>query len=216
MPTPIQRPESALALARAHAIKGRLPLVLDEVVVPVHIIGDIRDPLAVGSLIFEQWVEGGPVVGEVTMVRFAVPAAQRVLAEVSHIVMGAGSAMVSNFGPRWAPGGTLAGAVIDGPRRGHLRDGRMPLTPAGVSSGGTADLTALSRTFAAIDAVFVPPQPSRQWPVNNGATAGEEVRETWIIAPGQELWVWAGIANQFFGASFFWRERFIGPEDLTV
>lgn len=43
MPKPIQRPEQALALARAYNIKGKLPLVLDEVVVPVHIVGEL-DP----------------------------------------------------------------------------------------------------------------------------------------------------------------------------
>jgi len=45
MPTPIQRPEQALALAKAYNIKGKLPLMLDEVVVPVHIVGEL-DPSA--------------------------------------------------------------------------------------------------------------------------------------------------------------------------
>lgn len=43
MPTKIQRHEQALALARAYNIKGKLPLQLDETVVPVHIVGEL-DP----------------------------------------------------------------------------------------------------------------------------------------------------------------------------
>jgi hypothetical protein len=43
VPTKIQRPEQALQLAQAYNIKGKLPLVLDEVVVPVHIVGQL-DP----------------------------------------------------------------------------------------------------------------------------------------------------------------------------
>jgi hypothetical protein len=44
VPTKVQGPDAALALARAYGIKGRLPLVLDEVIVPVHIVGQL-DPL---------------------------------------------------------------------------------------------------------------------------------------------------------------------------
>jgi len=43
MPRPVQRGDFALELSRTYGLKGKLPLVLDEVIVPVHIVGSLTD-----------------------------------------------------------------------------------------------------------------------------------------------------------------------------
>jgi hypothetical protein len=43
VPAPIQRGSEALALSKHYNLKGKLPLQLDEVIVPVHIVGELGD-----------------------------------------------------------------------------------------------------------------------------------------------------------------------------
>jgi len=50
MPQPIQKGDPALQLSRAYNLKGKLPLLLDEVIVPVHIVGSLSpDDPSVGE-----------------------------------------------------------------------------------------------------------------------------------------------------------------------
>lgn len=194
MPRQVQRGTEALALARHYNLKGKLPLQLDETIVPVHVVGDLAsgsDPRAAAVL----FSVGAPAAGNATYVGIENPVDSGIIARVSlyEVVSEASHLFIERIGP--------AG---------------FALVPASTSATHWAD-TSLDGLPAvrAIAGELTPPAPL------NGPMLWQDPFQTHrgrtldpILYPGGRLYLVTVALNVPHTCSFAWTEEDAEPSAL--
>lgn len=202
MPRPIQRGTEALALAKHYNLKGKVPLVLDEVIVPVHLVGDLTgtdaEQPAGGVFTANAGVGNTPIVGVEN------PLDSRVIIRIDRYELtGAGASSGCSVWVERSVGGVFPSGA---PATSSLAEWR----DSGITGVATGRLIQNQTTPP-------PPFSGPYWRLLT-PTAGNSLdwrhAPTFWITPGNRFWLEGHTVNAQAIGAFAWVELPTEPSDL--
>jgi hypothetical protein len=195
MPTPIQRGELVERLRRFMGIVGRLPLVLDEVCIPVVSVAELNvPPYRREASNWQKRCSQGAVVGQLSACGVHLPATSAGAARIQRVTYENTSAAAIQLALMYSQnteglgGYSLQGGCVDIERPNPVSSGVLKLTPVREYFAAAAALP--SGTSEMIDLVDID--------VNASLTKEIDV----MIYPGYGLASWCLTANTAMGSSF--------------
>lgn len=200
MPKPVQTPGPGLALSRLYGLKGKVGLTLDEVVVPVHVIGQSfqnEGPVYSGSQLSPA---GGA--GQCSGVGLLNPADSGVLATIIAF-----------------RGATLAGA--GSPWQVRVERGTSLPNTSGTTFQPT-DLRIVAASSCFVTTYDTTGEPAITGPVLHGLTTLEPIdvllEVPFTLPPGTQFVMNAALAaaNQAFRGNIVWRETPLLPSEALA
>jgi hypothetical protein len=203
VPAPIQRGSEALALSKHYNLKGKLPLQLDEVIVPVHIVGELGDANGrecAGTV-------GDPAVAaQRSNVGLENPFDSGIVALVTGILpVGNGTAWDAAIRKEDASATGDSFIAVDTSQTGFTRD---------LSDRSAAICSVVLRTAAS--GAGTP--TAQSGPIQSVFATADGLSlfnpQTYRLPPGSRLWVAGNNDNQAVGAGFLWVELAVEPSEL--
>jgi hypothetical protein len=190
MPKPVQVGATALALSKAYALKGKLPLQLDEIIVPVHIVGR----LDVGTGTPCSGTSAAPdSVGEFAMAGLRNPVASGVIARVTHIGVGTIPAAVGGWSLR-------------------REEAPFAIVPDASNTGFTRYATDWNRAAALLLTSVNEVAVTAAGPFHfQDDSMDPNDAFDFLLLPGTGLWVVANNTAEPVRANFYWTEEPLEP-----
>jgi hypothetical protein len=188
MPKPVQVGATALALSKAYALKGKLPLLLDETIVPVHIVGSLGEEVGTPC---SATVITAASAGEFSLAGLQNPAGSGVLARVTHLGIGT----VGSGGWSLRREDVPFGMVPDSTATGFTRDSRQWDRASTLQVLTLQEVAVLGAGPFFQQADVMEPNPAFDF----------------VLVPGTRLWVRANLVNESVRANWFWTEEPLEP-----
>lgn len=199
MPRPVQRGAEALALSKHYNLKGKLPLQLDETIVPVHVVGALdSDATAVRYAGINGRAAAG--VGVASLVGIRNPEGSGVLATITGVSVNTAAGLVT---PRmWI----------------HYSPDILAVADVGAGYRCQPD-GAFFSSCRLITSTATPPPPLDGLIGQFNIQAGENQNNLAdlvpvVLGPGSQLWLEQQGTNTAINANWSWYEAPVEPSGL--